>query len=294
MTNSTVPLKSADSRQGVRGKPRWLKVKAPTSPGYLAIRQIVQHHGLNTVCESASCPNVGQCWHEGAAAFMILGDICTRRCAFCDVTTGRPGAIDPEEPRRLAAASRVMQLKHVVVTSVDRDDLADGGAAHFVDCIQALRDQENPPSIEVLTPDFRDKKGALEQVLAVKPEVFNHNVETVPRLYSQVRPAGNYSYSLGVLERAAQVGEGVMVKSGLMLGLGESLLEVMAVLADLRRIGVVYLTVGQYLRPSPTHHPVERYWTPEAFDDLKTEAEEMGFLRVESHPLARSSFHAEK
>ncbi|MBF0446901.1 MAG: lipoyl synthase [Magnetococcales bacterium] len=276
------------------GKPRWLKVKAPTSPGYLEIRKVVKENGLHTVCESAACPNVGLCWHEGAAAFMILGNICTRRCAFCDVQTGRPGPVDDQEPIRLLQAVKTMKLSHVVITSVDRDDLVDGGAAHFVACVQALRGLDPAPTVELLTPDFRDKPGALQQVLSVRPEVFNHNVETVPRLYSSVRPAADYACSLEVLRQGAAVGPGVTAKSGLMLGLGEQLSEVLDVLADLRRVGVSYLTIGQYLRPSLAHHPVKRYWPPEVFAELKKQGLAMGFARVESHPLSRSSFHAEK
>jgi lipoyl synthase len=281
-------------RQVFSGKPRWLKVKAPASAEYLALRKVVQKHGLHTVCESASCPNVGQCWHEGAAAFMILGNICTRRCSFCDVPTGRPDPVDVQEASRLAQAVKSMGLSHVVITSVDRDDLPDGGAGHFVNCVQALRSLTTIPTIELLTPDFRDKKGALQQVFSARPAVFNHNVETVPRLYSQVRPAADYQYSMEVLRQGAEIGGGMVTKSGLMLGLGESLPEVILVLEDLRRVGVGYLTIGQYLRPSLKHHPVERYWPPEIFADLRKMGLDMGFVRVESHPLARSSFHAEK
>ncbi|MBF0380186.1 MAG: lipoyl synthase [Magnetococcales bacterium] len=276
------------------GKPKWLKVKAPSSPEYLKTRKIVQKHTLHTVCEAASCPNVGQCWHEGAAAFMILGNICTRHCSFCDVTTGRPGPIDPDEPGRLAKAAHAMGLQHVVITSVDRDDLDDGGAGHFADCIKELRKLKSAPTIEVLTPDFRDKEGALQLVLQEKPEVFNHNIETVPRLYPKVRPAANYSYSLQVLKQAALAGDEITAKSGIMLGLGENKDEVIEVLEDLRQVGVIYLTIGQYLRPSITHHPVIRYWSPEEFSEFDKIARKMGFQRVESHPLARSSFHAKK
>lgn len=273
-------------------KPAWLKVRAPHSPGYQRVREIVQNHGLHTVCESASCPNVGQCWHEGAAAFMILGAICTRRCAFCDVRSGRPDPVDTEEPQRLARAVHTMGLKHVVVTSVDRDDLEDGGARHFVRCIQALRSKDPMPTIEVLTPDFWGKDGALQRVLAARPEVFNHNVETVARLFPVVRPKGQYAHSLAVLRQASQVGEGLITKSSLMLGLGETFEEVILTMEDLRQVGVVYLTLGQYLRPSLAHHPVERYWPPDQFDVLRQRGLAMGFVRVESHPLARSSFHA--
>lgn len=286
--------KNRKKSQIFAGKPRWLKVKAPTSSGYQSVRKVVQKHGLHTVCESAACPNVGQCWHEGAAAFMILGDICTRSCGFCAVTTGRPAEVDHAEVDRLAAAVTVMGLTHVVITSVDRDDLEDGGADHFVNCIKALRSLESKPTIEVLTPDFRNKKGAVQKVLAARPEVFNHNIETVSRLYSTIRPAASYQYSLELLRLGAGVGDGVVCKSGLMLGLGETPGEVMEVLADLRRVGVEYLTIGQYLRPSLRHHPVDRYWSPEEFVELEKSALSMGFARVESHPLARSSFHAAK
>ncbi|MBF0195919.1 MAG: lipoyl synthase [Magnetococcales bacterium] len=276
------------------GKPQWLKVKAPSSVEYLKTKKVVKTHGLHTVCESASCPNVGQCWHEGAAAFMILGNICTRHCSFCDVTTGRPDPIDLNEPERLAQAAKAMDLQHVVITSVDRDDLDDGGAGHFANCIKKLRKLKKPPTIEVLTPDFRNKNGALQLVLNEKPEVFNHNIETVPRLYTKVRPAANYNYSLKVLEQAALADEEITAKSGIMLGLGESLEEVFEVLEDMHRVGVQYLTVGQYIRPSLIHHPVIKYWSPQEFSELGESAIKMGFQRVESHPLARSSYHAKK
>ncbi|MBF0445327.1 MAG: lipoyl synthase [Magnetococcales bacterium] len=276
------------------GKPKWLKVKAPSSGEYLKTKKVVEKHSLNTVCEAASCPNVGQCWHEGAAAFMILGNICTRHCSFCDVATGRPDSVDHNEPDRLAQAVQAMELQHVVITSVDRDDLVDGGASHFANCIKKIRSLTTPPTIEVLTPDFRDKNNALQLVLEEKPEVFNHNIETVPRLYSQVRPAANYDYSLKVLAQAALAGEEITAKSGIMLGLGESQKEVIVVLEDLHRVGVQYLTIGQYIRPSLTHHPVSRYWSPQEFNELGKTALKMGFQRVESHPLARSSYHAKK
>ena len=275
------------------GKPRWLKAPAPLSPGYLAVRALMRDAGLHTVCESASCPNIGRCWQEGSAAFMILGAICTRRCAFCDVATGRPGPVDPGEPERLARAAAQMALRHVVITSVDRDDLDDGGAGQFAACVAALRRELPGAAVELLTPDFRGKPGALERVLDAGPEVFNHNIETVPRLYAAVRPAADYAFSLAQLERAAARGGGVAVKSGIMVGLGERPGEVSAVLADLRRAGVTLLTVGQYLRPGPAHHPVDRYWPPERFEAWRQEALALGFTRVASHPLARSSFHAE-
>ena len=282
------------TRSPLAGKPRWLKVKAPFSSTLLEVRETLRRNRLHTVCESASCPNLGQCWHEGTATFMILGDICTRACAFCDVTTGRPGPIDPQEPERLARAVAEMRLRHVVITSVDRDDLSDGGAGQFAACVAALRRLTPTPSVEVLTPDFRGKAEALAQVLDARPTVFNHNVETVPRLYQQVRPAADYRFSLALLSQAgADKPPTTVTKSGIMLGLGESEPEVLAVLADLRTAGVALLTIGQYLRPSLKHHPVIRYWTPEAFEILKHRALSMGFKKVASHPLARSSFHAE-
>ncbi|MEG3641232.1 lipoyl synthase [Magnetococcus sp. PR-3] len=274
------------------GKPRWLKVKAPTSPGYLKLKGMMREGGLHTVCEEATCPNIGQCWHEGSAAFMILGDTCTRRCRFCNVKTGKPLPPNPEEPHQLALTAQSMSLRHVVITSVDRDDLDDGGAEQFIACIQALRRLLPEASVEVLTPDFRHKEGALERLVAARPDVFNHNVETVPRLYANVRPVSSYEYSLNVLARAKQLNPKGVTKSGIMLGLGEDEAEVLAVFEDLRRADVDYLTVGQYLRPSPEHHEVVRYWEPERFEYLGAQATQMGFKRVSSSPLARSSFHA--
>ncbi|MBF0142837.1 MAG: lipoyl synthase [Magnetococcales bacterium] len=279
------------------GKPRWLKVKAPTSTRVLALKSLLGQFGLATVCEAASCPNRGGCWDEGAAAFMILGSVCTRRCAFCNVTPGRPEAVDPTEPERLRQAAAALGLRHVVITSVTRDDLADGGAGHFAACVRALRqplEGRNPvPTLELLTPDFRGKPGALEAVIATAPEIFNHNIETVPRLYPVVRPAADYTGSLALLRRAGELATaGSRTKSGLMLGLGESREEVESVLRDLRQAGVRLLTIGQYLRPGERNHPVIRYWLPEEFAELGQRAREMGFEGVESHPLARSSFHA--
>lgn len=288
-------------------KPAWLKVDAPRSSAYLAVHGLLQRQGLNTVCASAVCPNRGQCWESGTAAFMILGGVCTRRCGFCAVPTGRPDPIDPDEPRRLAVAAKEMGLRHVVITSVDRDDLEDGGAGHFVACIEALRagmgDGAESMTVEVLTPDFRGKAGALERVLAAGPTVFNHNMETVERLYPAIRPGADYLSSLDVLRRAGayqadqRVGDvagGVKyrTKSGIMLGLGESREEVFRLLVDLRGVGVALLTIGQYLQPSRLHHPVTRYCAPEEFAEWKSEALRLGFIGVESHPLARSSFHA--
>ncbi|MBF0438900.1 MAG: lipoyl synthase [Magnetococcales bacterium] len=275
-------------------KPRWLRVKAPGSPGYLRIKQLTNRLRLGTVCESASCPNIGECWQAGGAAFMILGEICTRACAFCNVPAGRPAPPDSEEPQRLATAVAEMGLQHVVITSVSRDDLPDGGADHFVACVTAIRERNKRTSVELLIPDFRDKPGALEHLLTATPDVLNHNVETVPRLYPKVRPAANYQGSLELLAHAATHGGVSQIKSGIMLGLGEEEEEVLSVLTDLRRVGVTCLTIGQYLAPSRHHIPVVRYWPPECFAEFRQKALEMGFSQVESHPLARSSFHAEE
>lgn len=275
-------------------KPRWLKVRAPGSEAYRRLSALTDRLHLGTVCQSARCPNIGDCWHNGSAAFLILGPFCTRACGFCDVPTGRPVAPDPDEPRRLADAVATLALRHVVITSVTRDDLSDGGAGHFTACVATLRDQCPTTRVELLIPDFRGSEAALRQILAAAPEVLNHNVETVPRLYSRVRPAADYPGSLTLLARAANHGHGIQIKSGIMLGLGEEEEEVLAVLRDLREAGVDSLTIGQYLAPSRSHLPVERYWTPEAFAELGQQARAMGFSRVQSHPLARSSFHAER
>ncbi|MBF0187313.1 MAG: lipoyl synthase [Magnetococcales bacterium] len=283
------------------GKPRWLRSRAPTSPEFLKLRNVVRGNRLHTVCESATCPNIGRCWHEGSAAFMILGGICTRNCAFCDIPTGHPEPIDHQEPARLVEAVQALSLRHVVITSVDRDDLDDGGARQFAACVEALRRHDETVTIEVLTPDFRGKAGALQSVLASGPDVFNHNVETVPSLYRDVRPAADYRGSLDLLATAADWAahlpteqRPMAIKSGLMLGLGESWQEILTTLDDLRTANVEWLTVGQYLRPGLEHHPVVAYWLPEAFEELKQHALNMGFTHVESHPLARSSFHAEQ
>ena len=244
-------------------KPVWLKVSAPRSSAYLAVHGLLERQRLHSVCASAVCPNRGQCWEEGTAAFLILGGVCTRRCAFCAVPTGRPEPVDGDEPRRLAATVQAMGLRHVVITSVDRDDLADGGAAHFAACIQAIRagveDGRVTPTVEVLTPDFRGKEGAVQTVLQAAPTVFNHNMETVARLYPSIRPAAHYGVSLEVLRQAGAYragGMGLPTKSGIMLGLGETQAEVAELLADLRGVGVALLTIGQYLQPSRLHHPV--------------------------------------
>ncbi len=274
-------------------KPGWLRVRSPSSPKVQEIKGILRDHHLHTVCEEASCPNLGECFGHGTATFMILGDTCTRRCAFCDVATGRPAPPDPLEPTRLAAAVADMGLAFAVITSVDRDDLADGGAGQFVKVIQEIRNQCPGTGIEILTPDFRGcEETALAQIAACPPEVFNHNVETVPELYHTVRPSADYNRSLRLLRRFREVVPEVPTKSGLMLGLGERLVQVRQVMADLRRQGVDVLTLGQYLAPSNHHHPVHAYIQPETFARLKEEALGMGFLSVNAGPLVRSSYHA--
>jgi len=277
------------------GKPKWLKVRAPLSTEFRDLSRMMRELKLNTVCEEASCPNIGSCWKQGSATFMILGRVCTRTCAFCDVATGRPDAVDPDEALRLAEAVSRIGLRHVVITSVDRDDLADGGAAHYATVIRELKARQPEVTIEVLTPDFQRKPAScLETVIAAAPDIFNHNLETVPRLYRSVRPGARYFTSLRLLQRAKELDPQVVTKSGIMVGLGESRDEVLQVLDDLHEAGVQILTIGQYLRPSEKHHPVMRYWEPEAFDELKYLAEKRGFGMVASGPLVRSSFHAEE
>ena len=276
----------------VRKKPSWIRVRAPGAHAFTATRDILRRHRLTTVCEEASCPNIGECWGKRHATFMILGDTCTRACAFCNVRTGRPGALDPHEPARVAEAVAALDLVHVVVTSVDRDDLADGGAAHFAATIGAIRAARPAASIEVLTPDFRRKEGALEIVLAAAPDVFNHNVETVPSLYRRIRPGADYRHSLRLLSRARALRPDLFTKSGIMVGLGETEAEVVAVMDDLRAASVDFLTIGQYLQPTRKHAAIDRFVTPEEFQSYKRIAEEKGFLLVASSPLTRSSYHA--
>jgi len=291
-----IPIHEADSQaeQPMAGKPSWLKVRAPMSKEYKQLVELMRGQKLNTVCEEASCPNIGECWKHGSATFMILGRVCTRTCAFCDVATGRPDAVDVSEPKNLADAAAAMKLKHVVITSVDRDDLADGGAAHYAATIRAVKEQLPKTTVEVLTPDFQRKPDAcLDTLMAARPDIFNHNLETVPRLYRSVRPGARYFTSLRLLQRAKEIDPHVVTKSGIMLGLGETRDEILQVLDDLREAGVDILTVGQYLRPSVKHHPVIKYWTPEEFEDLKYLAEKKGFGMVACGPLVRSSFHAE-
>jgi lipoic acid synthetase len=273
-------------------KPDWIRVKAPVSKGYVETQAIVRANGLHTVCEEAGCPNIGECWDKKHATFMIMGDTCTRACAFCNVKTGVPGALDMNEPLRVAEATAKLGLKHVVVTSVDRDDLDDGGAAHFAAVIRAIRTQCQATTIEVLTPDFLRKDGALETVVAAKPDVFNHNLETVPSKYLTVRPGARYFASIRLLQQVKEIDPTIFSKSGIMVGLGEERNEILQVMDDLRSADVDFLTIGQYLQPTRKHHPVERFVTPDEFKAYETIAYAKGFLMVASSPLTRSSHHA--
>ncbi|MCX7311954.1 MAG: lipoyl synthase [Hyphomicrobiales bacterium] len=273
-------------------KPGWIRVKAPVTKGYVATQAIVRENGLHTVCEEAGCPNIGECWEKKHATFMILGDICTRACAFCNVKTGLPGALDPHEPDHVGEATQKLGLAHIVITSVDRDDLADGGAEHFAQTIRAIRERCPSTTIEVLTPDFLRKDGAVERIVAARPDVFNHNLETVPSLYLTVRPGARYFASLRLLQRVKEIDPTVFTKSGIMVGLGEERNEVLQVMDDLRSADVDFLTIGQYLQPTRKHHPVMRFMPPEEFEQLKTVAYAKGFLMVSSSPLTRSSHHA--
>ena len=273
-------------------KPPWLRVRAPGSAGYVATRAIVKENGLVTVCEEAGCPNIGECWSIGHATMMIMGEICTRACAFCNVATGLPGPLDASEPERVARAVSQMGLSHVVITSVDRDDLADGGAAHFAAVIRAIRTAAPATTIEVLTPDFLRKGEAADLVIEARPDVFNHNLETVPRLYLSIRPGARYYQSLRLLERVKTRDPSMFTKSGLMVGLGEAKTEVMQVMDDMRVAGVDFLTIGQYLQPSRRHAAVERFVEPEEFAGLEAIARAKGFLMVSASPLTRSSHHA--
>jgi len=273
-------------------KPPWLRVRVSPSPIYDETRAIVRRHRLHTVCEEASCPNVRECWAQHHATMMILGDVCTRTCSFCNVATGRPRAVDSGEPERLADAVAELGLEHVVLTSVDRDDLDDGGAGQFARCIEALRAASPETTVEVLTPDFLRKEGAVETVVAARPDVYNHNVETVPRLYHTVRPAADYRHSLDLLARVHRLDPGIFTKSGLMVGLGEARDEVLEVMEDLRASDVDFLTIGQYLQPTLRHIAVDRFVTPAEFAELARAGQARGFLLVASSPLTRSSHHA--
>jgi lipoic acid synthetase len=286
------PEKAHRPDSAVLRKPDWIRVKAPVSKGYAATHAIMRENGLHTVCEEAGCPNIGECWEKKHATFMIMGDTCTRACAFCNVKTGLPAALNPNEPAHVGEATAKLGLAHIVVTSVDRDDLPDGGADHFALTIRAIRARCPSTTIEVLTPDFLRKDGAVEQVVAARPDVFNHNLETVPSLYLTVRPGARYFASLRLLQRVKEIDATMFTKSGIMVGLGEERNEVLQVMDDLRSAGVDFLTIGQYLQPTRKHHPVLRFVPPHEFEALKTIAFAKGFLMVSSSPLTRSSHHA--
>jgi lipoic acid synthetase len=287
------PEKAARPDTAVLPKPAWLRVRAPGSPGYVQTREIVREHRLHTVCEEAACPNIGECWQKRHATMMIMGGICTRACAFCNVATGKPAPLDSGEPQRVADAVAELGLEHIVITSVDRDDLADGGARHFAETIGAIRSAAPGTTIEVLTPDFlRKGDDALDIVIAARPDVFNHNLETVPRLYPKIRPGARYFHSLRLLQRAKEIDRQLFTKSGLMAGLGETREEVLQVMDDLRSANVDFLTIGQYLQPTRKHAAVERYVPPVEFDSYAQSARSKGFLLVSASPLTRSSYHA--
>jgi lipoic acid synthetase len=273
-------------------KPDWIRVKAPGSAGYAATRDIVRARGLHTVCEEAACPNIGECWSKKHATMMIMGDTCTRACSFCNVKTGVPAPLDADEPAKVASAVRAMGLAHVVITSVDRDDLDDGGAAHFAAVVRRVRAENPGTTIEILTPDFLRKDGAAEIVIDSRPDVFNHNLETVPRLYPPVRPGARYFQSLRLLQKAKERDPSMFTKSGLMVGLGETREEVMQVMDDMRVAGVDFITIGQYLQPTRKHAAIDRFVTPEEFAALEAIARAKGFLMVSASPLTRSSHHA--
>jgi len=273
-------------------RPDWIRVKAPVSKGYQNTKNLIRDLKLNTVCEEAACPNIGECWEKKHATVMILGSVCTRSCAFCNVKTGRPDLLDPHEPERLASGVSRLGLEHVVITSVDRDDLPDGGARHFANCIEAIRSAASKTTIEVLTPDFLRKEGAVEVVVAAKPDVYNHNIETVPSLYKTIRPGARYFHSLNILHNVKKLNPNIFTKSGIMVGLGETTTEILQVMDDLRAANVDFMTIGQYLQPTKKHAKVDRYATPDEFKYLERVARTKGFLMVSSSPLTRSSYHA--
>ncbi|MDB5596996.1 MAG: lipA [Hyphomicrobiales bacterium] len=286
------PEKAHRPDQPILRKPDWIRVKAPGSPKWAETHRIVKENGLVTVCEEAGCPNIGECWEKKHATFMIMGDTCTRACAFCNVKTGMPGALDPHEPEHIAQAVAKLGLSHVVITSVDRDDLADGGAAHFARVIHAIRALSPKTTIEILTPDFLRKEGALEVVVAARPDVFNHNLETVPSKYLTVRPGARYFHSIRLLQRVKEIDPSIFTKSGIMVGLGEERHEVLQLMDDLRSADVDFLTIGQYLQPTRKHHPVIRFVTPDEFVSFDSVARAKGFLLASASPLTRSSHHA--
>jgi lipoyl synthase len=286
------PEKAHKPDNPIQRKPAWIRVKAPVSREYHETRQLIRAQKLNTVCEEAACPNIGECWKQKHVTVMILGSVCTRACTFCNVATGRPDLLDPHEPERVADTLAGLGLAHVVVTSVDRDDLDDGGAAHFARTIRAIRARSPSTTIEVLTPDFLKKDGAIELVVEARPDVYNHNLETVPRLYAGVRPGARYFHSLRLLDRVKELDPAMFTKSGIMVGLGEDKTEVLQVMDDLRSADVDFLTIGQYLQPTPKHHAIDRFVTPDEFESYRRHALGKGFLMVASSPMTRSSYHA--
>lgn len=289
-----IPIKVIPTTGALPKKPPWLKARAPTDPKVLNLKKLIKKERLHTVCEEASCPNIGECFTNGTATFMIMGALCTRRCPFCDVAHGRPLPLDTDEPRHLANAIDLMKLSYVVITSVDRDDLRDGGADHFAKCVSAVRDQVADIQIEILVPDFRGRmESALDNLLLSPPDVFNHNLETVPSLYAKVRPGSDYEWSLKLIRRFKEMSSDIPTKSGLMLGLGESMEEIKLTLRDLRAHDCDMVTLGQYLQPSRSHLAVERFVTPEEFSELGRYAKSLGFRNVASGPLVRSSYHAD-
>tara|TARA_Y100000590_G_scaffold276052_2_gene309955 strand:+ start:161 stop:1099 length:939 start_codon:yes stop_codon:yes gene_type:complete len=278
----------------IKKKPNWIRSKLLNSQEFFLTKSIVNQHKLNTVCQEANCPNITECWSKRHATFLIMGETCTRACAFCDVITGKPNPLNPLEPLKIASAIKKLNLKHAVITSVDRDDLIDGGAHHFYEVIIETRKQNPKTTIEVLTPDFLRKKESYKKVIEAKPDVFNHNIETVPGLYRQVRPGSRYFSSVDLLKNVKKIDNNIFTKSGLMVGLGENKNEIIQVMDDLRSADVDFLTIGQYLQPSVKHHPLDRYYSPEEFHELKNIAESKGFLLVSSTPLTRSSYHADE
>tara|TARA_B100000945_G_C20398149_1_gene605882 strand:+ start:824 stop:1747 length:924 start_codon:yes stop_codon:yes gene_type:complete len=278
----------------IKKKPDWIRSRLTNSKEFFLTKSIVNNHKLKTVCQEANCPNITECWSKRHATFLIMGDICTRACAFCDVITGKPNVLDPLEPFKIASAVKKLNLRHTVITSVDRDDLMDGGADHFYEVIIETRKQNPNTTIEVLTPDFLRKGDSFKKVVDAKPDVFNHNIETVPGLYRKVRPGSRYFASLELLKNTKKIDKNIFTKSGLMVGLGETKDEIVQVMDDLRFAEVDFLTIGQYLQPSEKHHPLERYYKPEEFSELKSIAETKGFLLVSSSPLTRSSYHADE
>jgi lipoic acid synthetase len=288
------PEKAHRPDNAIQRKPEWIRVKAPTHPVYHETRNLMRDNKLVTVCEEAACPNIGECWSQRHATLMIMGDTCTRACSFCNVATGLPAPLDHDEPRRVGDAVAALGLRHVVVTSVDRDDLRDGGAQHFAETIAAIRQAAPETTIEILTPDFLRKDGALEVVVAARPDVFNHNLETVPRLYPGIRPGARYYHSLRLLDRVKQLDPSIFTKSGIMVGLGEEKIEVQQVMEDMRSADVDFLTIGQYLQPSVKHAAVARFVEPAEFADYASLARAKGFLLVSATPLTRSSYHADR